>query len=170
MSVDDCKHKFADLSLNVLPGYFAELSRRMEKPLPLAQFAKDGVGVAKILSRLGLPSDFAGCYLIMDGTKPIYIGISRAVVARLRQHVKGKTHFDASLAYRMARKAEPHESTRSEAMANDQFNAAFRKAQADLARMNCTFLEVSNPLERYLFEVLCAMELGTSEWNTFETH
>ena len=170
MSIDDCSHKFSELSLNVLPGYFEELQRAMEKPWRLRLFAEDGVGVAGIGKRVGHKTDFAGCYVIIDGRKPIYVGISRKVIARLRQHVTGTSHFTASLAYRMASKALPHESKRSDAMADAAFHAAFCKAQANLKRMSCAFLKVPNALERHLFEVLCAMELGTGEWNTFETH
>ena len=39
-----------------------------------------------------------------------------------------------------------------------------------LRSLNVAFIEIGNPLELYLFEAYCAMELDTSEWNTFETH
>ncbi len=102
--------------------------------------------------------------------KPFYVGISRGVVGRLRQHGKGSTHFDASLAYRMACEKVHHEMTRDEAMKDPTFRQAFDGAQQLLRDSNVAFVEIANPLELYLFEVYCAMELNTCEWNTFETH
>jgi len=31
-------------------------------------------------------------------------------------------------------------------------------------------VRITNALERYLFEVYCAMKLNTWRWNTFATH
>ena len=91
-------------------------------------------------------------------------------MGRLRQHGKGTTHFDASLAYRMACEKMPHELTRDEAMKDPDFRRAFDEAQTLIRHSSVAFVEISNPLELYLFEAYCAIELDTSEWNTFRTH
>jgi len=77
------------------------LRKGMAAPRPMAEFATAGVGVRAILNRLNSEKDFAGCYVQIDSGKPIYVGISKKVVDRLRQHVLGTTHYAASLAYRI---------------------------------------------------------------------
>jgi hypothetical protein len=126
--------------------------------------------VKTILARLGRSHDLSGCYVLLHEGKPFYVGISRGVVGRLRQHGMGTTHFDASLAYRMACEKVHHEMTRAEAMRNPSFRAAFNDAQQLLRGCSVAFVEITNPLELYLFEAYCAMELDTAEWNTFATH
>jgi len=170
MAIDGCQHTFAQLAGDVLPRHMAELRRRMESPTPMSEFAIKGAGVATLLRQFTLITDFEGCYVLIKGARPIYVGISQTVLKRLRQHVRGTTHFDASLAYRIAAARQPHNMTRSDAMADEEFQARFEAAQDYLRQLNVAFLEIANPLDLYLFEAYCAMELDTSEWNTFETH
>jgi len=106
----------------------------------------------------------------MEADQPVYVGISQGVLQRLRQHVRGATHFDASLAYRMAASRRPHGLTRSGAMAEAEFQSHFRDRQQYLRSLNVAFVEIANPLELYVFEAFAAMELDTCEWNTFLTH
>ena len=108
--------------------------------------------------------------LLRSNGKPLYVGISRGVIGRLRQHSNGTTHFDASLAYRMANEKAPHGKTSSAGMQDPVFRAAFNEAQVLLRTCTVVFIEIPNPLELYLFEAYCAMMLDTSEWNTFRTH
>lgn len=170
MPIDGCRYTFAQLANDVLPGYMAELLRRMAQPTPMSAFAIEGVGVAALLAQFDLNNDFTGCYVLIDGTDPIYVGISRTVLQRLRQHVRGTTHFDASLAYRIAAANQPHGMTRHAAMSDGEFRQHFAAAQMYIRGLNVAFIEIQNPVELYLFEVFCAMELDTSVWNTFETH
>ncbi|MGC1618533.1 MAG: hypothetical protein WA765_08585 [Candidatus Acidiferrum sp.] len=142
----------------------------MAEPLRLKQFCISGVGVKTILKQIGYAGDFPGCYVLSRSDLPFYVGISRGVVGRLRQHVIGRTHFDASLAYLMACGKVTHNMKRAEAMKNDPFRRAFDEAQRLLRDSAVAFIEISNPLELYLFEAYCAMELNTGEWNTFRTH
>jgi hypothetical protein len=107
--------------------------------------------------------------LVREG-KAFYVGISRTVVQRLRQHVRGKTHNDASLAYQMATEKTGHKMKRADAMQDAAFRAAFDEAKALLRGCSVAFVEIDNPLELYLFEAYCAMKLDTCEWNTFRTH
>jgi len=170
MAIDGCKCTFAELAQNALPTYMDKLRRQMSQSTPMSEFAIEGVGIATLLRQFKLSNDFAGCYVLIDVTRPIYVGISRSVFQRLRQHVRGTTHFDASLAYRIAAARRPHDLTRSEAMADGDFQKHFEEAQDYLRKLKVAFIEIASPLDLYLFEAYCAMELDTCEWNTFETH
>ena len=147
-----------------------EMQAAIEVCRPLADFCARGAGVRTILEGLHKTSDFAGCYVLMHKDKAFYVGISRGVIGRLRQHGTGRTHFDASLAYRMALERVPHQMTRSAAMEHEPFRQAFDEAKRLLIGSNVAFIEIPNALELYLFEAYCAMELDTCRWNTFRTH
>ncbi len=142
----------------------------MAKPYKMTLFGTKGIGPRSILDHLGLNHDFTGCYLLIESIKPIYVGISRSVVQRLIQHVKGRTHSDASLAYRIASENRLHELQREAAMKDPVFRDEFNKAKDYLKSLNVAFIEIQNDVELYLFEVYCALELKTSKWNTFRTH
>lgn len=170
MPIDKCKFDFATLAQTVFPKYFEQLQNAMQATRKASEFSMPGVGPAKMAKELGLPTDFSGCYVLIDGTKPIYVGISRTVLQRLRQHVTGRGHNDASLAYRMAKKHCQTPGSRSEAMKIEKFDQEFKRQQAYLKGLNVAFIAIENPLELYAFEVFAAMALDTSEWNTFRTH
>ena len=59
---------------------------------------------------------------------------------------------------------------RDQAMKDEQFRAVFFSAQERLRQMRVAFIEITNDLELYLFEVFAAMRLDTDTWNTFRTH
>ena len=170
MPIDACTSSFAEMATVVLPADMARLRLALAEPLAMSSFCVPGVGVKTILSRLRRSGDFSGCYVLLREGKPFYVGISRTVVQRLRQHVTGNTHFDASLAYLMATAKTGHDMKRSDAMQDAAFRIAFEKARALLRDCSVAFIEIENPLELYLFEAYCSMELDTCEWNTFRTH
>lgn len=170
MPIDNCTSSFSELATSVLPQYMEKLRGELQRPHTLAAFCISGVGVSGILKTLEWELDFSGCYVLMHDGIPFYVGISRSVIKRLRQHGTGKTHFNASLAYRMAKEKVTHTTTRSNAMEDPSFRAAFDDARTRLRGCTVAFIEISNPLELYLFEAYCAMALDTCEWNTFRTH
>lgn len=170
MPIDNCQHAFADLASHVLPGYMAKLQEAINTPLELAQFAQPGIAEKTLTKQLGLSSDFSGCYVLLEQGQPFYVGISRGVIKRLRQHVTDKTHFGASLAYKMASQTVGHQLTRDEAMKDPLVAQAFTQAQQRLIAADVAFIRIDNPLELYLFEAYCAMQLDTADWNTFRTH
>jgi hypothetical protein len=98
------------------------------------------------------------------------VGISRSVLARVRQHVLGRSHFDASLAYLIAQRRLPTKGKRSANMENPDFRSAFEAAQYYLRGLLVATVKIENPLELHIFEAYAAMELGTWEWNSFRTH
>ncbi len=125
MAIDACRHSFVDMATAVLPGYMAGLRLAFASPLSMSLFCKPGFGVKSILSYLRLGEDFSGCYVLLHAGKPIYVGIARGVIQRVRQHVMGRSHNDASLAYLMATKKTGHEMKREDAMKDASFRAAF---------------------------------------------
>jgi hypothetical protein len=170
MQIDDCIHTFEALALKVLPEHLRKLDSSLRTPWPAGLFSQTGYGPKAIAKHLGFPNDFSGCYVLTEPSKPVYVGISRNVLARVRQHMLGKTHFDASLAYAIAQKKCPTKGQRSAAMETERFAAAFAEAQAYLRSLHVAVVQIANPVELYVFEVFAALALETSEWNTFRTH
>lgn len=136
-------------------------------------FARPGVDPGTLIKEFGIPQDFSGCYVLLDTGPPIYVGISRGVIGRLRQHVFGKTHFDAILVFRVAMARHPDRAiaslTRSEAMQDPLFGMSFAEAQSCLRSLQVAAIAIENPLELYVFEPYCALDLDTHQWNSIET-
>lgn len=170
MYIDDCRHTFEHLAAHVLPAHMGRLREAMVTPWPATLFASPGQGAKALARKLGLGGDFSGCYALIDHHRPIYVGISRGVLSRIRQHMLGRTHFDASLAYRVAQRRRPAKGRRSANMEDAEFRAAFAGAQEYLRTLQVAAVQIENSLELYVFEAYAAMELGTSEWNSFRTH
>jgi hypothetical protein len=120
--------------------------------------------------------DAAGIYLFSDGVKPIYVGQSRKLRTRLRQHTgatnrQNQASFAFNLAKREALRANVEvERPRATLEAAAEFIPHFDKARADVAAMDVQFIELSDPIARTLFEVYAALALDTVEFNSFETH
>lgn len=176
MPLHDCTHTFEALATTVLPEHMQRMRTALASPMDLATFAAERAGVSTLLKTFGRPpEDFSGCYVLVEQEAPIYVGISRNVFGRLRQHVRGKTHFDASLAFRIARQRHDPDGllgklTRKQAMAIPEFSVAFAEAQHYLRSLRVATIPIPNPLELYVFEVYCAIELDTHQWNSFRTH
>ncbi|MRR11849.1 excinuclease ABC subunit C, partial [bacterium] len=103
--------------LEVFPGYLESLVQAAHMtPVSLAYAATPGVGPAKLLRSCGVDDDFAGCYALFEGDRPVYVGISKSVFQRLSDHVKGDDHLTATLVYHMAKHHHPHGTTAARAM------------------------------------------------------
>ncbi len=173
MAIDRCSHDFGTLARLILPDYLRRMRRAMKTPLKMADFVQKGVGVQTLLKRQHREEDFPGCYVFLSGKRPIYVGISRTVFRRLKQHVTGRTHSQASLAYRMARalKRSPGpKKTRDAHMETRGFDKLFDDRKRYLARLKVAYVEIDNALVQHVFEAYCAMALDTFRWNTFRTH
>src|SRR3989339_1257184 len=167
MPIDQCVYSFQELANMVLPAHMAKMKKAMMKPVKMEVLI---AGKRTTLKQLEKENDFSGCYVLLKNRKPFYVGISRSVVKRLTQHVKGKTHFAASLAYRMACDRRPHTLRRTFAMQDMQFQKEFNRAKMEIQSMDVAVIEINDPVELYLFEVFCAMQFGTCRFNTFTTH
>ena len=60
--------------------------------------------------------------------------------------------------------------TRKALEADPVFAQLFEQAKARVASMDVRYVKVDDPELRTIFEVYAAVMLGTSEYNSFETH
>lgn len=167
--IDNCPHTFAELANEILPRRMEELHRAIESPMPLAQFAESGVGPKTILRGMSKTADFSACYVLINDA-PFYVGISRKLIQRLRDHVRGTDHGTATLAHTMAVRESGYRGPRSAAGEDAAYAEAFKRAKDRLTKGKVAFVEIESPVELYLLEVYAAMQLDTSEWNSFATH
>jgi hypothetical protein len=120
--------------------------------------------------------DTPGIYLFSDGLTPIYVGQSRKLRSRLRQHTGATNrHNQASFAFNLAKRAAlvgkvDIKRARATLEADPDFVPHFDKARTDVAAMDVQFIELADPIIRTLFEVYAALALDTGEFNSFETH
>ena len=116
-----------------------------------------------------------GIYLFSN-QQPIYVGQSRNLRSRLRQHVgKRNDRNQASLAFRIAKRnaatAGVDLKRRGRVVELDPaFVPYFDDAKTSVAEMTVQFITLADPVERTLFEVYAALALDTGEFNSWETH
>lgn len=120
--------------------------------------------------------DIKGLYIlaseINNNTQPFYVGISQTVIRRLRQHVFGTGHNQATLAYLMAR-AEYNtnniEIYKGKRQDFDYFKDNRDRFQMELRKARFAVIEIDNDYLLYMAEVFIACHFKC-KWNTFETH
>ncbi len=170
MAIDDCPYSFQQLAAEILPAHMDRMRQALSSPHSMVEFGTRGIGEKTILKRLNRRSDFSGCYVLLEAKTPLYVGISRTIVQRLCSHVKGADYYTATLAYRMAVAEYPNRQTANQAMKDAEFMRLFAEKKEYLKALHVAFIEMTDPVEMYLFEAYCAMQLDTSVWNTFRTH
>ena len=170
MPIDECPHNFEYLVDHSLPKLLDLLQERIAVPHLAALLLPYKSATKKALKELRLASDISGCYVFIENAKPIYVGISRKLVKRLTQHLNHKSHYSASLVYKMASQDNPHSLRRSQAMKDEKFERAFLKRQSHLRELHFAFIEIQDLVTLYLFELFACMHFDTSKWNTFKTH
>ena len=149
----------------------------LDRSLPISELVGQGKGPAfakKHLTASGHSDwftdgdrDFMGIYVWYHQEEAFYVGISRGVLKRLKQHVNGRSHFSASMAYKIARTlCDTYEGGR------EAFDPDCKKiglVQAWLLKQRVALLPIPNPDHLALFEIYCSMKMQ-AVLNTFETH
>jgi predicted GIY-YIG superfamily endonuclease len=110
-----------------------------------------------------------GLYVFLHKDIPFYVGISKNVIARLEQHLKGKNHNTSTLAFNMTKlrkkiKGEEHTGTRDKLDYDEVL-----PAKEFLKRQKLAIINFDNDDELYIFEVYTALKLKTF-LNNFGTH
>ena len=168
--------RFKEICNIKLPDYFDKFQLRMNDPFDMSIFTKEGNGIKTIKKELGSrykleKQSFSGCYVFIEKNKPVYVGISKDVINRLHQHVKGDSHYSSSFAYKIAQnETNEFDKSRDLNMQDIVFMNTFKKAQERIKSFKAAFIEIDDPIELYLFEVYVSMVLDTGFYNTFHTH
>lgn len=115
--------------------------------------------------------DFKGIYIFLYHKIPFYVGISKGVIGRILQHVKGNNHFTSTLAYNIA--LLQYEKKFDKEYIGERKKFDFKNnvtpVKKFLLHQQIAFLPIFCDEELYLFEIYCAMKYGTM-LNSFETH
>ncbi len=129
----------------------------------------------RVAAHLSIPS-VPGIYLFRDHGRAVYVGQTRNLRTRLRQHTadRGREN-DASFAFNIARReaaqaAVDIKRTRAALQDAPDFIPHFAAARARVAAMDVQFIELADPVTRTLFEVYASLALDTAEFNSWETH
>jgi len=116
-------------------------------------------------------------YLFSEGDQTLYVGRTRRLRQRLRQHCNaGSLHNQAVFAFRIAREMTGRltatysvKGSRIALSAEAQFAEAFTQAKARVRNMDLRFVEETDPLRQALLEIYASVVLGT-KYNDFDTH
>jgi len=113
-------------------------------------------------------NDFEGVYIFFENKTPVYIGISRSLVSRLKQHANGNSSSTATLAYLMAKKENSELKSKDFGGKNNKLRERYKNEVKNLKVFIFPFKK-----EEYfslsLLEIMLAIKL-TTKWNTFKTH
>jgi hypothetical protein len=116
-------------------------------------------------------------YLFSEGSRHLYVGRTRYLRQRLRQHsIPASQHNQAVFAFRLAREATGSlvatytaGESRAALCAQDDFGAAFLLAKERVRQMDVRYVEETDPLRQALLEIYVSIVLKTP-YNDFNTH
>lgn len=116
-------------------------------------------------------------YLLSEGRNHLYVGRTRRLRQRLRQHsVAGAQHNQAVFAFKLAREttgrlvaAYSPTGSRVALAADAVFGKAFTEAKLRVRNMDLRFVEEPDPTRQALLEIYASVVLRT-KYNDFDTH
>jgi predicted GIY-YIG superfamily endonuclease len=116
-------------------------------------------------------------YLLSEGPNHLYVGRTRKLGRRLRQHsIAGAQHNQAVFAFKLAREvtgrlaaAYSVEGSRKMLCAEPEFAEAFKQSKARVRNMDLRFVEEADPTRQALLEIYASVVLRT-KYNDFDTH
>lgn len=116
-------------------------------------------------------NEFKGLYIFGDEENgkviPVYVGISRSVFRRLRQHAWGKLPNECTLAYLKTKYRWEIEGKKTERATIE--NEDMLPAKAIIQNYKVVLVPVQNDYDLYFLEVALAGIFNT-KWNSFKTH
>jgi hypothetical protein len=120
--------------------------------------------------------DSPGVYLFTHEGRPIYVGRSKRLRERLKQHMAAAgSHQSASFAFNFARREAGAAGidlarTRDALCADPAFQEHFTAAKETVREMEVQFVQIDDLVTRAVFEIFAAGALGTVEFNSFGEH
>ncbi len=154
--------------------YTIEFKEKMKELLKAPRLAINelfsiGKSEKTILKQLKLPQkDFKGLYVFWESETAVYVGISKNVIRRLVQHIKGTTYHSSTLPIKILKMDDENAYGK---LGRKEFTSEILKLvqYGKIQKMKISFISIDDDVELYLFEVYCAIELDC-RYNTFETH
>lgn len=152
---DPLNNKFAVSELNLSEHGFAMASKALFR-----------------VGKIHTSKPFKGIYLFIKDGNPFYVGVSRNVMKRVFQHLKGKSHETSSLCYRIGCEVYYHKTGKQHVngRSNLDFELYGSVAKTELSKCEISVFEIQEDIDLYLFEVYVAMKMGTLHYNSFRTH
>jgi hypothetical protein len=118
----------------------------------------------------------SGVYLFTHEGQPIYVGRSKRLCERLKEHMAASgSHQSASFAFNFAKREAGAAGidlarTRDALWADPAFQEHFTAAKATVREMEVQFVQIDDLVTRAVFEIFAAVALGTLEFNSFAEH
>lgn len=118
--------------------------------------------------------DRGGCYVIEENGVFLYVGISKSIRQRMRNHTSGRPEQSA-FAFKLARQEAGRKTdyTKTNSMktlsVDPEFLDAFARITTRVRAMTARFILIDDANSRYLFEHYAATRLNTP-YNDFNTH
>ncbi len=116
----------------------------------------------------GMPKK--GVYVLYEDGEPIYVGRSNSLAQRIRAHsANSSRHESATFAFKLYKEGigKP-EGTRKEVQAMDPDE--YERQRERVGKMTIRAVEIEDQREQTIFEIYAVLSLGTTRYNTFETH
>jgi hypothetical protein len=117
-----------------------------------------------------------GIYVLYEDGKPMYVGRSDRLRARLHEHGRPSSSSEsAPFAFNIAREPfrarRPASDTmsRKDLTGDAEFARLFDTAKRRVREMGIRVVEIQDPIEQTIFEVYAHMKLDTT-FNSFENH
>lgn len=117
-----------------------------------------------------------GVYIFYENGRPVYVGRSRRMRARLHEHGRPSSdRYSATFALLLAQEEAQKRGMdcklmrKAQLVQDERFRPLFLAAKERVARMTVRVVEIEDPVEQTLFEVYAALALETP-YNVFETH
>lgn len=139
-------------------------------PVLFAKLAAEASAIEKVDATL---LGRKGVYAFFEGGRPVHVGRTRNLLARLRGHFR-RNHYSATFAFKQARLAlklpatyKP-EGSRAALAQDARFRPVFEREIARVRRMSVRFVDVSDPVSQYLLELYAHLEweLPLGEFDT----
>jgi hypothetical protein len=115
-----------------------------------------------------------GCYALIDEDEYLYVGISKNLKQRMRNHTSGRPEQSA-FAYKLACELTGLKSDYTKTgskkilMQNPEFAEAMKSTTERVRNMSAKCVTIEDPSQRYLFEFFAAVSLD-ARYNDFNTH
>lgn len=115
-----------------------------------------------------------GVYVFYENDKPIYVGRSRRIRQRIREHGgESSRHESATFAFKLFREVigepEGHSSKYTRRQLQDQYPEEYASQRQRVRSMRIRAVEINDPRVQNVFEIYAIVALGTTHYNKFHT-